>query len=324
MVVINSLKTFDDRSASIEFQDMHAIDNQAIPDLALGTVQLGMPYGIANREGRPGTNAAKDIIQTAWENNIRIFDTAQAYGESESVLGNALGALRLSPDLKIISKIHPGTDHYNVEAMREAFDASLQRLRVPRIHCLMLHREDHLDVLNNGLTKFINDLLSEGKIESLGISVYSPERAKEAVQNDLVKVIQIPTNILDRRYFKTGFFPMAHSRGKTIYIRSIYLQGLLTMNSGELSPRLHFAKPTLELFQRMCRELNMSQQQVALGFIKSNCPGCNVVIGAETPEQVRNNVQLWKMDYPEQFCMNLPWISDHIDERIINPSRWKA
>ena len=80
-------------------------DSKGLPDmvmeseetrLVLGTVQLGLDYGIANENGKPTQDQATAIIQKAWDNGIREFDTAQAYVTIENVLGIALKKLGIA------------------------------------------------------------------------------------------------------------------------------------------------------------------------------------------------------------------------------------
>ena len=78
--------------------------------LVLGTAQLGLSYGIANKTGRPDQGVATAIVHEAWKNGIREFDTAQVYGDSEVVLGRALAELGISCEAKIITKIAPNLD----------------------------------------------------------------------------------------------------------------------------------------------------------------------------------------------------------------------
>ena len=106
--------------------------------LALGTAQLGMPYGIANRTGKPDLAAARSIVDTAWDAGIRYFDTAQAYGDSESVLGQALE----NRDAAIITKLPPKLENVS-QHLRE----SLRRLGRATIWGVLLHREEHLVVM---------------------------------------------------------------------------------------------------------------------------------------------------------------------------------
>ena len=55
--------------------------------LALGSVQFGLPYGIANQDGQVSRDEAKIIIENARLASIDTLDTAIAYGESETCLG---------------------------------------------------------------------------------------------------------------------------------------------------------------------------------------------------------------------------------------------
>ena len=53
---------------------------QTVP-MVLGTVQLGMNYGIANLDGKPDEEKSFSILRTALEGGINTLDTARAYGE---------------------------------------------------------------------------------------------------------------------------------------------------------------------------------------------------------------------------------------------------
>ena len=55
--------------------------------LVLGTAQLGLNYGVANKTGKPTQNKAFEIMKYAVENGINYFDTAYNYGNSEIIIG---------------------------------------------------------------------------------------------------------------------------------------------------------------------------------------------------------------------------------------------
>src|SRR5207248_1409179 len=59
-------------------------------ELTLGTAQLGMEYGIANRAGQPSRSLAVRIVREAIAHGVKALDTARSYGEAEDVLGEAL------------------------------------------------------------------------------------------------------------------------------------------------------------------------------------------------------------------------------------------
>ena len=68
--------------------------------LALGTVQFGLPYGVANINGQISPEEAGSMINTAQKEGIELIDTAIGYGESETCLGS-IGI----NNLKAVSKL---------------------------------------------------------------------------------------------------------------------------------------------------------------------------------------------------------------------------
>ena len=56
--------------------------------ITLGTVQLGMNYGINNTDGKPSEETANQVLSTAIQGGITTFDTSSDYGTSESLVGN--------------------------------------------------------------------------------------------------------------------------------------------------------------------------------------------------------------------------------------------
>ena len=71
-------------------------NNEQLSRLMLGTVQFGMPYGVANRTGQPSYPDVVAILAAAVEGGVNCFDTAAAYGTSEDVLGRALRELGIA------------------------------------------------------------------------------------------------------------------------------------------------------------------------------------------------------------------------------------
>ena len=63
------------------------INGKALPAMSIGTVQLGMNYGIANEGGQPSQEKSFAMLRTAFENGVASLDTARAYGNSEEVIG---------------------------------------------------------------------------------------------------------------------------------------------------------------------------------------------------------------------------------------------
>jgi aryl-alcohol dehydrogenase-like predicted oxidoreductase len=290
--------------------------------LVLGTAQLGLPYGIANKNGQPNQSVANDIIREAWENGIQKFDTAQGYGESERVLGKSLLQLKLSDKVKVITKPHPLLDHLNPAILENAVAESLKNIGVPQIYGIMLHREEMLALWHKGLAEILSRLVAKGMVQKVGISVYSPEKAIEAINIEGIDMVQIPTNILDRRFEKAGVFEIAKVKKKEVYIRSIFLQGLLLMDTGAIPDKIAFAIPVIEKLENIAKEFCLTRHEIALGYIKSEMPNAHVVFGAETKEQVTKNLAAWQKDVPAFLGEKVRFLFSNVNEKILNPSLW--
>ncbi len=91
-------------------------------ELVLGSVQLGLPYGAANRTGQPSRPAALRLVHRAADAGISSFDTARAYGEAEDRLGEALGVER---KVHTVTKLAPLTD-LAADAPRAAVRAAVE------------------------------------------------------------------------------------------------------------------------------------------------------------------------------------------------------
>jgi aryl-alcohol dehydrogenase-like predicted oxidoreductase len=290
--------------------------------LVLGTAQIGLPYGIANKTGVPDRAIANAIVCEAWENGIEEFDTAQAYGNSESVLGEALVELGLSQKAKIISKLNPNLDHLNAPAMSRSLNQSLQRLGAQSLYGIMLHREELLSLWHKGLSEILHDLVLSGRVKQAGISVYSPDKAIQALNTEGIDMVQLPTNILDRRFENAGVFQLADQKKKQIYIRSVFLQGLLLMNPEEIPTNMAFAKPLLKKLEFLASDLGLTRQEIALGYLKSGMPNAHVIFGAETQNQVKENVISWQKRIPESLINQVRAIFPNVSEHILNPLLW--
>lgn len=290
--------------------------------LVLGTAQLGMSYGIANTNGQPDFPTARAIIQEAWGNGICEFDTAQAYGESERILGDVLQDLSIVDEARIITKLDAALDHLNKAALLKALETSLDHLGVKSIFGLMLHREDLLELWKEGLGKILMDIIDSGQVEHLGVSVYSPKKAIQALETEGISMVQLPTNILDRRFEKSGVFDFAGEKGKTIYIRSVFLQGLLLMPPHALPGHMQFAAPALKKLTFFSQDVGISVLELCIGYIKHIFSRSRPIFGAETPLQVKENLKCWGTVWPNGLVQKIQREFGNINEMILNPCLW--
>jgi len=296
--------------------------NDLISRLVLGTAQLGMPYGITNKRGKPDFSTALSIVQTAWESGISEFDTAQAYGDSEHILGRIFTELGIVQKARVTSKLQSIQTYGEGKPLYQFVEESLERLKVSKLECLLLHREDMLDRLDDDLRESLLTLLQRDYVRYLGVSVYSPNRAKLALECNLFHVIQVPASILDRRFDRAGVFEIAYERNCSIYIRSVFLQGLALMNAEDVSEKMASVKPVLAILDCFALRYQLNRQALAMLYIRDRFPRTKVIFGAELPEQVLQNTRCWQLKAPEDFLTELDNAFPVLDESILNPVMW--
>lgn len=291
--------------------------------LVLGTVQLGLKYGVANKTGQPDLKVALEIIKTASENGICEFDTAQGYGESEKVLGEVFSQLGISDKVRVISKFDPKLNHLDQKVLMDALDASLKKLRVPVLYGILLHHEKLLEQWPSGAGENFKFLLRTGKVKKIGVSVYSLKSALNALQIPEIDLIQLPASVFDQRFEREGFFAQAKQKGKQVYIRSIFLQGLLLMKPDNLPKHMLGAKKYLEQYQELCRGYNLSQSQLALGYVNFQMPDAKIIFGLETTGQLKENIISLQKICPLEVYKRVQEDFADLPENIINPTLWE-
>lgn len=250
--------------------------------LALGTVQLGMSYGIANSLGQPDAPTAHAILDEARRLGIRDLDTASGYGTSESVLGS----WESRKDCRIVSKFSaPAGAHPRPSDLEAGLRASLGRLDMPRLHGYLLH--DPALVFEADWIRALARAKDTGLVEKVGVSVYEPDQAMEAVRDPLVDFVQIPYNALDHRLDETPFFEVALDRGIEIWTRSTFLQGLLLMDADRVPHDLAEVLPLRATLESIAARHGYDLATAALLHPLSR-PGVSAaLVGVESVVQLR-------------------------------------
>ena len=140
--------------------------------LALGTVQFGLDYGVANTAGRVSEADARGIMAQAAQRGMDILDTAIAYGDSERVLGG-LGVSQW----KVVTKlpIVPRQCVDVVDWVEKEIKQSMNRLKVNQLHGVLLHRPDQLlDSIGQDLYLGLKTIKENGLTKRIGVSIYEP------------------------------------------------------------------------------------------------------------------------------------------------------
>lgn len=290
--------------------------------LVLGTAQLGMPHGINNAVGQPDPMTAKGIVEEAFRQGITEFDTAQVYGQSESILGQAFVSLKIAAQAGVITKLDPSLDEQPASVLIKGVHASIDRLKIGSLGVLMLHRQEQLASWPSRLYPALRILKDEGKVHRFGVSVYTPQAAKEALEMEGIDCVQIPSSILDKRFEKAGIFPLAQARGKELYVRSVYLQGLLLMPPEKIPANMRFAAVAIAQVRALAEQYNVTLRELCLGYALSKWPKVKIIVGAETVTQVAENAKIARTTLAPALIANADILFTSVDERVVNPLLW--
>lgn len=294
----------------------------SVSQLVLGTAQLGFAYGIANSTGQPDIAMAESIILEAWSGGVREFDTAPTYGTSEDILGTVLERNGIGAAARITSKLHLDIDSPLPGSLLPVVETSLKRLKVPKLYCLMLHSESMLNLWQKGLLALLEGCIQAGLVKHIGVSVYSPAKGVEALGTEAVSAVQLPANIFDQRFEQQGVFGIAQEMSRQIYIRSIFLQGLLLLDAETLPRPMGFAVPFLRQFERLATEAGITKLDLALGYVKQAYPKARILFGAETVPQVQENLDAWEKEIPQEIFARARSLFQNVPATILNPSSW--
>lgn len=289
--------------------------------MCLGTVQLGMKYGVKNELGRqPTEEESFAVLRAAKKGGIDFLDTASVYGEAETLLGH-FGVKQAG--FHVISKLRPWDHQENDKgAVVSEIEVSLRRLKMQNLYGYMLHRAEDMncEVVVQGMVT----AKKEGLVKHIGVSVYEPEEALRVVQSGIWDMIQIPYNVLDQRLDETDFFELAKKNHVKVFARSAFLQGLLLMAPEQLPPHLQKARPYIEKFRQIVAKNHYVAEEGAMLY--SYChPGIDyVVFGVDTEAQLIKNLEICEK---AEIC-NSCWKELHgafvnVPREIVVPSLWR-
>ena len=302
-------------------------------EMTLGTAQLGSDYGVVNRTGQPSRSTAMAMTRHAIAHGVTSLDTARGYGESEEVLKQALtGAWRSR--VEVITKLDPlgslrpdaGRDEIRA-AVHESVRRSCLALGVKSLQTLLLHRWSHRTDWQGAVWQHLLELREAGLIGVLGVSVYHPHEALEALRDPDVKHIQIPFNILDYRWEGHGVPKAVMKRPDVVvHARSALLQGLLTSDVEAWPDALGFdGSRCLNRLQDWARRLDRKDvADLCFAYVRSQNWISSVVVGCETLGQVRDNLALFCLTkLTAEQCDELQHSLPRAPEDLLIPSRWR-
>jgi aryl-alcohol dehydrogenase-like predicted oxidoreductase len=284
--------------------------------LVLGTVQMGLPYGVNNSVGKISFENSCQILSKAFDLGISTLDTAEAYGDAHRVIGKFHKA---NPELKfdIITKIPHEIDDLKIE---ERIKNYCHELHVDFLEVLLFHSFDSYQK-NQHLLVALGNIKNQGLVKNIGVSVYTNDQIETLLMDDLVSVVQMPFNLLDNESIRGDLMQKLKDKGKKIHTRSAFLQGLFfkeTSSSNVIVQKL--SKQLLEI-NMLAKQERINIASLALGYCMAQNKIDQVLMGVDSVEHLIDNVKAANYQIRKDVLEKINEIRvDNLD--LLNPSLW--
>lgn len=263
-----------------------------VTELGLGCMSIGTKE-----------KTAREIIETALDEGINYFDTADLYdfGENEKIVGAALKEVR--EKVFIATKVGNSWKSDRTgwswdpskSYIKEAVKQSLKRLNTDYIDLYQLHGGTIEDSIDETIEAF-EELKSEGFIHYYGISSIRPNVIREYVKKSHLVSVMMQYSILDRRP-EEEVFPLLHEHGISVVTRGPLAKGLLSDKMLEKVSQKGYQdysqKELLDVLPALKDKLaaDRSFTEIALQYNLAHPAIATVIAGASSPEQVRSNAR---------------------------------
>ncbi|WP_433122020.1 aldo/keto reductase [Arthrobacter koreensis] len=278
-----------------------------VSELGLGCMGFSQGYGPSGSREQ-----AINLIRTAFDRGVRLFDTAEVYGPytNEELVGEAVAPFRDRVVLATKFGFKINRDGRQVgldsrpEHIREAVDGSLRRLGTEYIDLLYQHRVDP-QVPIEDVAGTVKELITEGKVKHFGLSEASAGtiRAAHAVQP--VTAVQSEYSLWWREP-EEHVLPACAQLGIGFVPFSPLGRGFLT---GKISPSTQFAsgdmrgklprftpeareanRAVVELLEATGRAKDATPAQIALAWLLARKPWIVPIPGTRKLERLEENL----------------------------------
>ncbi len=283
--------------------------------IVLGGAQLGLPYGILNGGETLSREEVARILDTAVDRGIDSIDTAIAYGQSESIIGETS-----QNRFNIISKLPPlPVDISNVsEWVHAQVQGSLSRLKCTSLDALLLHRPQDLTGAHGAeLYAAIESLMAKRMIRRFGVSIYSPDDLEGIIGTFDIHVVQAPLNVFDRRIL--GVTNHLSALNIEVHVRSVFLQGVLIASPQDRPHSFQSWSEHFAIFDKWVRSTGMSAIACCMGFALQQPGVAKLVIGttsAKSLDEIMNSIPNSVLAVPAHLQSSV--------KQLIDPRFWNA
>lgn len=263
-----------------------------ISELGLGCMSLGTDY-----------KKAQPIIESAIDNGITYFDTADIYdqGVNEEIVGKALKKYQNRDDIVIGTKVgNRLTDDGHMtwdpskKHIKESVKGSLKRLGLNHLDLYQLHGGTIDDPLDETISAF-DELKQEGYIRAYGISSIRPNVIDYYLKNSQIETLMSQFNLIDNR--PESLINDVHDKQVKILARGPVFKGLLTSKSVDVIDEkfkngvLDYTQDELGSTIASIKELESNLTALSFKYLTSHGAMGSIIVGASNVEQLEENVR---------------------------------
>lgn len=310
--------------------------------LGLGGVAIGTAFDEISDE------QAKKVLETAWNEGIRYYDTSPWYGltKSERRFGNFLkdknredfvfstkvGRLftevpehQVPPTMWKAPLNYDFKHDYTEDAIKRSIEESLKRTSLGHLDIVYVHdlSEDQvgdrypyfLEQARKGAFKTLSKLRDEGIIKAWGMGVNKIEPILDCIESSDPDICLSATqySILEHEDAVDRLLPAVKKAGVKLVsgagYNSGYISGRNRYNYKDVIPK-NIAGKKLKIIE-IAKKYNVDIVHAALQFVLASKEFVSIIPGASKPEQVIDNVKGYKKDIPKEF-----W-ADLLEQKII-------
>lgn len=285
--------------------------------IVLGSVQFGINYGISNKKGKTKFSEVKKILKFAKESEIKLIDTAIAYGDCEEILGKTgFNNFNFISKLPKIPRNCNNIDYW----VQNNVESSLSKLKVRNLYGLLIHHTKDLSgTFGKKLVKSIKKIKSNGLVKKIGISSYDTSEIETALEIFDLDIVQAPLNVIDRRIEISGVLSKLKKLNVEVHTRSTFLQGLLLLPQKKIPIKFNRWAKIWDYWFSKLKENNLNPIEACLSYPMSLADVDRIVIGVNDLDQLKIIIKLAKSKIVNQDFPSM--ISN--DNLLINPSKWE-
>lgn len=299
-----------------------------VSGLAIGTVSLGLDYGLPDPSGfgKPSEHDAVNLLRTAAEKGINLYDTAPAYGDAERLLGLAFGnrddiyvATKISVPLDSAGKrLHGKALSFEI---RESLVTSLNRLDREVLDIVQIHNATTELLAEGEIQSILLEARKDGLVRFVGASVYGEPAASAVVSSGAFQVLQVAVNLLDQRMFKE-VLPAASRAKIGVLARSALLKGVLSSKAASLPQALARLRSASDRAREALEATWEGLPSMALRYCMSRPEISATLAGTRTISELHDAIAAANAGpLPDPLLARTPALALN-DEALLDPSTW--